>query len=354
MAWSCAAITNGMCFYSNGTISPCCMIDSSYRKPIERAGDDPFADLKTGEPPEVCRICHNNEKLGIHSYRESFNQRKKDQPGLQFVDIRNRNLCNAACRTCGPYNSSQWAEEMGQMPPFAHADLTSVKPLIITPSLQSIYYTGGEPFINAEHWSLLEELIDRGISQSISLQYNSNLSTLKFKNKNILDLWKNFYHVSVTASIDAIGEKFNYLRSGLDWHTVNDNLLEMSRYPGVKVRIGTTVSILNLWFVAELLEYYRGKCPVDLTDLHFPNYLSLTSIPDELRPLSLRYLDKIESLYHDKNKINFYRGQVNNNATKHLFTYTVGHVLLLDHLRNEKLFDLLPFRDAAKKQIFYE
>jgi len=32
--WKCAAIDNGVTIFPNGKIGPCCLIDSSYLKPI--------------------------------------------------------------------------------------------------------------------------------------------------------------------------------------------------------------------------------------------------------------------------------------------------------------------------------
>jgi sulfatase maturation enzyme AslB (radical SAM superfamily) len=354
MSWKCAAITNGATFYSDGTIAPCCMIDHTYRKPLSAIRHSPFLDLVTGTPPAVCHRCHNNEELGIFSYRQGFNARVSSSPGLQFVDIRNFNLCNAKCRTCGPYNSSQWAQELGHTHPIVRANLDNYKDLILTDSLQQLYYTGGEPFINREHWDFLELLVEKQLSKNITLQYNTNLSTIKYKDKNIIDLWKNFKQVMVTASVDAIGEKFNYLRSGIDWQVANNNLDQLLTQSTVDVTIGTTVSILNLWFIEELLDYFDKKCTVMLTDLSYPDYLSLSAVPDGLQELAIDHLDSISKKYHDNNKIKHFRAQVINNCNQHLFSDTLNHVLLLDHIRNENLFDLLPFTQIAKSRILYE
>jgi len=352
--WTCAAITNGVTLHSNGTIAPCCLIDYTYRKPISTLGQNPFKDLLQDDPPEACHNCHRNEAQGIPSYRQFFNKKDNKKSGYQFVDIRNFNLCNAKCRTCGPYNSSQWAQELDHAQTLIQEDLSPYKDIILTDSLQNLYYTGGEPFINGEHWEFLELLIDRGLSGNIDLQYNTNLSTLRYKDKDIIALWRQFKTVNITASVDAVGKTFDYLRSGLDWEIANENLNQLLNQSWVNVTIGTTVSILNLWFIEELLDYFEGKCVVNLTDLHFPDYLSLSVVPDDFKDLALLCLDKIAIKYHDKNKIKFYREQIDNNCNQHLFTETLNHILLLDHIRKENLFDLLPFGHYAKAKIFYE
>jgi organic radical activating enzyme len=355
MTWTCAAIDHGVTFYQNGTIAPCCLIDYSYRKPIADIGDDPFADIRTGSAPGVCNKCIDAEARGSNSYRQQFNSMKTDALGYQFIDVRNSNLCNIKCRTCCPDNSSQWAIELGHTIPIKQQDIVNYKNYILSPIVQSIYYTGGEPFINVEQWELLEELISLEYSKNISLSYNSNLTTLKFKDKDILDIWKHFKRVTVMSSIDAVGEKFNLIRSGADWQTVEKNFIKLKEYQNsntnLSIQITTTVSILNIWFLDELLEYFLGF-NVTLTDLYFPDYLSLSVIPDSLKDQALACIDKIDKLYDDKSKINFMRSQINNNVNKEFFKDTVLHTLLLDNIRNEKLFDVLPFKKEALTQVF--
>lgn len=354
MTWTCAAIDHGVTFYSNGKIAPCCLISHTYRKDITDIGNQPFADLKTDIAPAECQVCVQAEQNNIPSYRQNFNNKKSNKPGYQFIDIRNTNFCNYKCRSCCTDNSSQWAAEQGLIQPIIKHDILEYKKYIINSSVQSIYYTGGEPFINGEHWELLEEMASTGYSQQISLMYNTNMSTLKFKDKNILDLWANFKSVTLMASIDAVGPTFDYIRSGGEWKTVEQNLIQLKnfqqQYKNLKIKISTTVSILNIWFVAELLEYFTDY-EVTLTDLYYPEYLALTTMPDGLKQLALECVDNIEKLYPNKNKCDFLKTQIINNSTQYLFRDTVMQTLLLDNIRNEKLFDLLPFKKEALRLI---
>jgi MoaA/NifB/PqqE/SkfB family radical SAM enzyme len=350
MTWNCAAIDHGITFYSNGKIAPCCLISHTYRKDIADIDKQPFADLKTDLAPAACQVCVQAEQNNLPSYRQHFNKIKRSNTGYQFIDIRNTNLCNYKCRSCCTDNSSQWAIEQGLIQPIIKQDILEYKKHIVSSSVQQVYYTGGEPFINAEHWELLEEMNNKGHSQHISLVYNTNMSTLKFKDKNILDLWKNFKSVTVMASIDAVGTAFDYIRSGGDWSTVEQNLIQLKNFQqqhaNLKIKISTTVSILNIWFIAELLEYFNDY-DVNLTDLHYPDYLALSTTPDSLKQLALNCVNDIEKLYPDKNKCNFFKEQIINNSTQHLFRDTVMQTLLLDKIRNEKLFELLPFKKEA-------
>ena len=353
MSWHCAAIKHGVTFYSNGTIAPCCMIDHTYRKDIAEIGNDPFKDLDQDSFPKECAACLRTEEYGMKSYRMTFNQSETNAVGYQFIDIRNTNLCNYRCRTCCADNSSQIAQELGYKQPIINQALTEYKKYIINPDINTVYYTGGEPFINGEHWNLLQTMIDQGLSSNIKLRYNTNMSTLRYKDQNILDIWSKFQSVFVVLSIDAVGEKFNQIRSGGDWTTVEQNILELKEfqqeYKNLSISVGATVSLLNIWFIQELLEYFKQlDIPVILTDLTYPDYLALNVVPDQLQEQALVCLDQIEP-YIGVNKTNYYRDQIKNNSNQYLFNITVMQTLLLDQIRKENLFNYVPFKSIALK-----
>ena len=114
MSWKCAAIDHGVTIFPNGKIGPCCQIRSDYLKPIsELRNKQRFVDLKTEYPPSYCEKCIGKEEQHLPSYRGMFNRLETSSAGLQFVDIRNTNLCNLKCRYCGPHFSSSWAKELG-------------------------------------------------------------------------------------------------------------------------------------------------------------------------------------------------------------------------------------------------
>jgi sulfatase maturation enzyme AslB (radical SAM superfamily) len=352
--WKCAAIDHGVTIFPNGKIGPCCKIHASYLKPIETILDsDRFADLNTEYPPAACERCISDEDQGIVSYRSTFNKLKTSAPGLQFVDIRNNNLCNLKCRYCGPHFSSSWAKELGQEET-SHQDIEPYKDIIISDDLHWMYFTGGEPLINPEHWDLLEELISRGLAQNISLLYNTNLTTVKYRDIDIVDIWSHFKSVNIQCSIDAIGKPFEFIRSGAKWDKVDQNLQKLiafSKHSDIKISLSPVISILNIWFLDKLFEYNKQYnlhiSPIVLTG---PDYLALDVVPDELKELALEHLEKIKS-YIPKSMYNQINNLINNNINSCLFNHTLSHVLLLDNIRGEKLFDLLPFDDVARDQI---
>jgi len=83
-----------------------------------------------------------------------------------------------------------------------------------------------------------------------------------------------------------------------------------------------------------------------------PDYLALDVMPDSLKPLALGIIDKLESNYNVDNKIALrIKDLITTARNQTLFQQTISHVLLLDNLRGEKLFDLLPFKSIAVDNI---
>lgn len=352
MVWKCAAIDHGVTIFPNGKIGPCCQIDGTYLKPIsELSNPNRFADLKTENPPSACQRCTVNEYNKIPSYRDMFNRLSTNAPGLQFVDLRNTNLCNLKCRYCGPHFSSQWAEELGT--DLLYQEIDSYKNILITDSLHWMYFTGGEPLIIAEHWNLLQTLVNNDQAKNISLLYNTNLTTVKYKNLDVVNLWEKFKSVTINCSIDAVGPALEFIRSGSDWTKIKTNLEKIIKINSnkIKINLSPVISILNIWFVDELFEYAKqnnlSTKPIVLTG---PDYLALNVIPDELKNLAQQKLKKIQA-HIDENLYKQLYQMIENNINQCLFNHTVSHILLLDKTRNEKLFDLLPFGHVAKNMI---
>jgi len=354
MAWQCAAIDHGVTVFPDGRIGPCCQIGLEYLKPIELIRDpNRFQDLKTDKPPSACRICVNNERVGISSYRELFNQRVQNAPGIQFFDVRNTNLCNLKCRYCGPHFSNQWAMELKVENANMTTPVSDILDYVISDSLQWIYFTGGEPMINPDHWTILKTLVDSNRSSRIDLLYNTNLTTIKYKDVDIADLWGKFRTVTINVSVDAIGEPLSYVRSGSDWDRVRSNLDRVKELNHVRLKLTPVVSILNIWFLDELYDYAAEQhLELDSIILHGPDYLALDVIPDQLKSRALEIIDSIEQhALEPVSKYQHMRDLINRNINNCLFQHTLNHILLLDHRRKERLFDLLPFGSVAQQMI---
>jgi pyruvate-formate lyase-activating enzyme len=91
----------------------------------------------------------------------------------------------------------------------------------IADQIRYLEFTGGEPFMIAEHFDFLQSLVDRGLAGNIEIHYNTNGT--QYPERGI-ELWPHFKLVEIAFSIDDIGARFEYQRSGAKWSEVQDNL----------------------------------------------------------------------------------------------------------------------------------
>tara|TARA_B110000046_G_scaffold108222_1_gene115579 strand:+ start:32571 stop:32786 length:216 start_codon:yes stop_codon:yes gene_type:complete len=67
-----------------------------------------------------------------------------------------------------------------------------------------------------QHCKVLDALIACG-NTSIRLSYNTNFSTLEFKHHKVMENWKQFKNIHVTARLDGEAEQGEFLRKNIKW-----------------------------------------------------------------------------------------------------------------------------------------
>jgi sulfatase maturation enzyme AslB (radical SAM superfamily) len=349
--WNCPAIDHGVSIFPDGRIRPCCLASAEYSKPLsEIANPSRFQDLKSQNNPDACKICWSKEDQGFTSMRSMYQKKVTTAAGIQFLDIRHSNQCNLKCRYCHPHFSNQWAKELSYPITLQQSKFDDYLDHLLTKDLVDVYWCGGEPLINGNHYDMLETLISNGLSENIELRYNSNFTVIQYKDKNVFDLWQQFKSVQISISVDAVGEISNYIRSGSDWNIISANidvaLEQIEKNPKISISLSPVVSLLSIWTLPELYKYAdHKKITVNPILLQGPDYLSLMAIHTELKPLAISTLNSIrDKLGQDYDR---FLSQLTQDDNEYLFNHAVRHILLLDKIRQEKLFDLLPFRQLA-------
>lgn len=143
---------------------------------------------------------------------------------LTQLDLRWSNTCNYACVYCGPYFSSQWAQELGEkvnadretfvkLKEYAYAGLNNLK---------EVYLAGGEPLLIKENLELLEELYR--VNPTCLVRVTTNASTLKNK---IYQKLCQFENIKWEVSVEAVGQQFEYIRYPGVWTEFEPNLQQL-------------------------------------------------------------------------------------------------------------------------------
>ncbi len=275
-------------------------------------------DMIDGELNPVCSTCHKHEEQGITSFRQTSNEMfgkhideslmYTDVTGeianfkMRYFDIRLSNICNMKCRTCNSHYSSLWEQEdakqgykvisIEKSRRYDYVD--QILPHI--PHMEIAYFAGGEPFITEEHYIMLEEMIKQKRTD-ILLRYNTNLSTLKYKDKDLLSLWKHFTNgVEVYASLDHYGERAEYMRHGTDWAKVEENFTVLKNNPDIRLQINSVLSIFNFETFGEFYQYLLDKGLYTSKDSIFTVYNMVS--PQHITALALPPEHKIRGQQH--------------------------------------------------------
>lgn len=248
------------------------------------------------------RIPDNKEILGY--LKNTDNDGTIRDIKILTLDIRFSNLCNHACLHCNPTDSSMWVNEHREI--FGNTILMSPSEDLsprwdVTPRLKfnftrtkrfweimdqvkdsviSLNILGGEPMIMPDHDTLLNYFIDNDCAKNIVLSYASNLSAI---NPKILEIWKSFKGVYISASMDDVYDRFDIIRYGGKWDTFIKNLDKLLAVPNINV-FGASVcymipNMLSLHRIEEWSQSYYPDLPMIYRWVYTEKYISVDSLP---------------------------------------------------------------------------
>lgn len=227
--------------------------------------------------------------------------------GPKVLTIKNGNLCNAKCRSCHPGDSSRWIEDsrklfnqLGQQ--HYRIDQTEsnwtddqIDELFeLSKNLHRLELFGGEPLYNKKVRSLLERIAVAGHSRQLNLYINTNGSVDLVKQ---IPAIKEFKEIEIGISIDDVGARFEYLRHGVRFDQLVDNVKSWQQYfqqHSVKYYIDsiTTVSMFNILYLPEIKQFVQSLLPQApfWNLLIHPDYLFIKNMPDQVKAAAVQKL----------------------------------------------------------------
>jgi len=387
--------------FPDGRAYPCCLAD--YWHPIgdlrkstmeQVWNEQPLRDMRKNmladQKSVQCTKCYEQEANGFFSMRNDANrnyghhiaevdQTKEDgthpEFKIRYWDVRFSNLCNFSCRSCGPIFSSNWYNDhvklYNRKPDVLGRDMARVEytagdedamleqMLPHIPYLEQVYFAGGEPLIMKEHYFMLEKLIEHG-KTDIRIQYNTNFSELRYKDKHVFDYWKHFKNVSVGASLDASGERAELMRKGTNWsQTVKNRERMMQEVPHVDFYISATISAMNVLHVLAFHKEWVQMGLIDAKDFNVnicqsPDWYRIDILPEDFKqqyviPAYEEHIawlepkDKLQRATNGfKSALNFIRA---NNRSDQLPRFR-EEIQKLDDIRREDFWKVFPELNA--------
>ena len=338
--------------------------------------------LFNGERAKECSSCWKQEELSNNeSYRNLHNnlfgkyidevlENTNEDFSLKTIspkrlDIRFDNKCNLKCRICNSTFSTSWYSDEVKLG-IRKDDKTNVYKESISndimkfivdsiPTIDEIFFAGGEPLMQDNHYKILEAAIKSGYSKNIRLTYNTNFSSLKYKNKNIISIWNEFQFVNIGASLDASHKQGEYQRKNLVWDDVVRNRKKLIKeMPDANFEIIPTVGILNVYNILEFHKEWVTKGFI------LPNNIKINLLTEplsyDIRNLPKHHKQRIVNLYSEhinwldtlpdtspsinefKKVIRYINEDGNIEKLKEFIEYNTK----LDKIREETFFDIYP------------
>lgn len=418
--WNFQAIQN------NGAVRVCCQMNvtpgrGTLKKddgtPYNAATDDLTSarnaglikevrqQMLAGEWPLDCDRCRTEEAAGLRSRRIWENEAWRLDPAdaaqytsedgtldtdampLVYYDLRFGNLCNLACRMCGPEDSHTWYKDwvdigMGSSWNDTHGKVTlekNDKGRWVTNAydwhgsetfwdqleanlnnIQHVYMAGGEPLLIERHYDFLQKCIDADVAKNIKLEYNTNLTNVQ---QRVLDLWTHFKQIRLGASIDGMGDVLEYQRYPAKWSIIERNLRTVDELPGnIKLWISATVTLTNVW---QFPDFMLWKLAQDFKRVNNNDVNPIVNFhvchrpwTSNIRLLTPKLKDDLEAHYNSKRaEFEQYGPAIAKKANKILdsiIKYSraedlsdklpqfVDFTRKLDHVRNQNILDVCP------------
>jgi len=255
-------------------------------------------NMLNGVWSQECGRCQQEEEAGLNSRRQYEQQnwptftidkakQVTDDDGsvseipVTYYDLRFGNLCNLACRMCGPTDSHTWFEQWVDYHKSndyidTHGTVSlqrNAKGRLFTndydwhgsdvfwnsiekniPNIKHVYMAGGEPMMIERHYEFLQKCIDSGYAGKIIIEYNTNMTNLP---ERVLQMWKHFRQVRVGASIDGYGDMLEYQRWPLKWNQAYKNLKKLDQLcidnKNIFAWLACTVTANNVFHIPEFM-----------------------------------------------------------------------------------------------------
>lgn len=305
-------------------------------------------NMLAGEWSQECGRCQQEEAAGLDSRRQyelenwkfTFNEAQfltkedgtvKDKK-LEYYDLRFGNLCNLACRMCGPTDSHTWYDqwtdyhgsteykdthgtvkltrnENGRLTTTdydwhnSESFWTQIEANI--PNIKHVYMAGGEPMMIERHYEFLQKCIDMGQSKKMVIEYNTNMSNLP---NRVLEMWTKFKQVHVGCSMDGMGETVEYQRWPLKWTQAYKNLQKLDEYAqknsNILAWLACTVTAYNVWHIPRFMKWKlqssgfkkingTKKRPIITHHVaHGPKRVNIRILPPELKQELAEYYEQ--------------------------------------------------------------
>ena len=256
--------------------------------------------------PAECQRCHSIEAQGGRSLRHIINDRYSDlyqhyrthattRPAAPVAyDLRLSNRCNLQCVMCNPESSDQidrtLSAWLGEAPrsvaPESHTQHLVDHIIQHAPEVQHLQLAGGEPFVMPGVTRLLDALCRSGDARHMDLEVTTNGTVLRTQWIN--EWFAQFRSCMISVSVDAVGDRAEYVRWGHRWPTlsrrIRDMHMAMRNWSNCDMNVGATVHAATVSHIPLLKQWCDAEqLPVVFSCVTEPRWLMPHRAPRHIR-----------------------------------------------------------------------
>lgn len=387
----CAHAWSGFHVYPDGTTRPCCVFSHNLKddnhqdfnirqhtiKEIinSKHMNSLREEFRQGKTPAGCATCTAVEKSGGLSKRKltkfkleniwgHVDWESDSEQNIGFIGGHLGNLCNLKCRICSETFSSSIATEKltnnsaeyKNNPVYLtllnnnwkkHSTLffDNIKSM---PQLRNFEFLGGEPLLVKENIEFLQYLLDNNLSKDCIFEFVTNGTQY---HDNVFDRASQFRRLTVTISIDDIGSRFEYQRSGAKWSQLQTNLKKFMSNPDLTIGISITVNIQNVLYLPELVSWLlsQGVSDYAYNMLHYPAWACVKKLTDQGKQLVINKLTNSGLPTDHQERLNFVIDTIKNSSYSDGQDF-IKNIKLVDNIRGENF--VLTHPEIAKAMGF--
>lgn len=290
MTKPCAWIENMISFETDGWSRPCCgesdqltRIANVKNGIVNAFNDSKLLELRknlldtgfSNLTDYACRRCRVLENLGQESLRNKTSFLTNERQ-LKVIQFKLSNRCQLTCAHCGPNLSTGWKKYLNIKPIVEqiNVDEKLLNELsILLPSLSCIKFTGGEPFLDPNHWKILNFLKSYDKSNCELIYITNGLV------KPNIDLWKGWKKINCSISIDGFKETYEWFRRSASWHELIENVNYLKEHSNVKINYSITPWTANDFTKTK---NFFNWAEISWSPVVFPPRSSITEFPKNI------------------------------------------------------------------------
>ena len=247
----CPRLDHFVRFNPAGTVSRCGhMITPPQFQSLEQMEQSKWLSVVRGqEQPPECKRCFDTEKVNGKSIRQNAIEFDKQQTRHDYLTVGGilDNVCNSACFSCDASYSTKIGSLTNKIYPVVNNSNAYWK--LPLERIVHLDINGGEPSASKNYKHILQNLPPN----LKSLRLNTNGSLII---EELEDIVANGVDVTVTVSLDGIGDVHDYVRWPIKWDKFYSNLM-IYQTMNVKLNTWTTLSALNIRDFKNIIKFVK-------------------------------------------------------------------------------------------------